>query len=235
MHPLSAAVFATPVKSLSFRAVLQAQSDNVDFKKGARTDLRIRWAACELLEETSLAGLKVQDICTRASVAQGTFYQYFVDRDELLRTLLQDFVAFVRECMLVSEPRSNGSPNPVRAATLTYSHLFEQNRGLMKCLMNHYEEFPQARAIFQEMNRGWIETVVKSLKKKRKTAYKPRTTDDELFRRCYALGGMVDQYLSYLFLYGDDNVTAVAGDLNAVVNTLTFIWNQTFALEFDPA
>ena len=78
-------------------------------------------------------------------------------------TLLQDFVAFVRECMLVSEPRSNGSPNPVRAATLTYSHLFEQNRGLMKCLMNHYEEFPQARAIFQEMNRGWIETVVKSL------------------------------------------------------------------------
>mgnify|MGYP001792614228 CR=1 FL=1 len=137
--------------------------------------------------------------------------------------------------MLVSEPRSNGSPNPVRAATLTYSHLFEQNRGLMKCLMNHYEEFPQARAIFQEMNRGWIETVVKSRKKKGKTAYKPRTTDDELFRRCYALGGMVDQYLSYLFLYGDDNVTAIAGDLNAVVNTLTFIWNQTFALEFDPA
>ena len=233
MRPLSAAILATPADSLSYRAFLQAQADNVDFKKGARTELRIRWAACGLLEETSLAGLKVQDICARASVAQGTFYQYFADRDELLRTLLQDFVAFVRECMLASEPRGNGPHSTVRAATLTYSRLFEQNRGLMKCLMNHYEEFPDARAIFQEMNRTWIETVVKSLKKKRKAAYKPKTTDDELFRRCYALGGMVDQYLSYLFLYGDDNVTAVAGGLDAVVNTLTFIWNQTFAAEFD--
>jgi len=45
-------------------------------------------------------------------------------------------------------------------------------------------------------------------------------------RRAYALGGMVDQYLSGLYLSRDDGIIAVSGDAGAVVDTLTMIWKK---------
>ncbi|MFX8868184.1 hypothetical protein ABTM84_19655, partial [Acinetobacter baumannii] len=70
--------------------------------------------------------------------------------------------------------------------------MFAANRGLMKILLNHYEDFPQARAIFQGMNRAWIDTVVTSLRRR----LGAEIPGDEIVRRTYALGGMVDQYLA---------------------------------------
>jgi uncharacterized protein YgfB (UPF0149 family) len=45
-------------------------------------------------------------------------------------------------------------------------------------------------------------------------------------RRAYALGGMVDQYLSGLYLSRDDGIVAISGDAAAVVDTLTMIWQK---------
>lgn len=203
-------------------------------RKGTRTELRIRWAACELLEKSSLDALKVQDICAHLEIAQGTLYQYFPDRDTLLEKLLQDFVAYLKEKMEAAALHSTHHDESVRLANATYSRLFEQNRGLMKCLLNHYETFPKAKDILQSFNRDWIEMVVDAVKKRRRASGSGRKASDaELLRRAYALGGMVDQYLSSLYLYGDENITAVAGDIDDVVRTLTFIWTQAFKDQFD--
>lgn len=217
---------------LAYRDVLLAQSEQDGLRKGLRTELRIRWAACGLLEERSLSGLKVQDICTRAVIAQGTFYQYFPDRDKLLSALLNDFVSFLRNSTIEATRGIEGQQASVALSTRAYCELFEHNRGMMKCLLNHYEAFPQAREIFQTLNTEWIETVVSSIKKKRLGQPQKKTSDRDLRRRCYALGGMVDQYLACIYLHEDKDVSAVAGDLDSIVATLTFIWNQTFAPEF---
>ncbi|MHB1201435.1 MAG: TetR/AcrR family transcriptional regulator [Polaromonas sp.] len=215
----------------AYRDILLVQSGQEDLRKGERTGLRIRAAACSLLEELPLSSLKVQDICAHAEIAQGTFYQYFADRDQLLALVLDDFVSFLKSRMLEATQGSQGHQRSVELTTRAYCRLFESNRGMMKCLLNHYEAFPQARAILQTLNTAWIETVVASLKKKRRAAPGSKTGVRELRRRCYALGGMVDQYLAYIYLYEDPDVTAVAGSLDDVVATLTFIWNQVFAQE----
>ncbi|MFX8608853.1 hypothetical protein ABTM33_19415, partial [Acinetobacter baumannii] len=51
---------------------------------------------------------------------------------------------------------------------------------------------------------------------------------DEIVRRTYALGGMVDQYLANLLLARDESVAAVSPDLDTVAQTLAEIWRHGF-------
>ncbi len=208
-----------------FQAELLVQAGQQGLRKGERTALRLRAAICALLETVPLSQLKVQEICARAGISQGTFYLYFPDRDRLLDAVLVDFVACVRRRMLAAARDSADRAASLHATTLVYCRVFAANRGLMKILLNHYEDFPQARAIFQGMNRAWIDTVARSI---RRRIGERALSDDEIVRRAYALGGMVDQYLANLLLARDDSVAAVSPDLDTVARSLTEIWRHAF-------
>lgn len=215
----------------SYSGLLLAESAQEGLRKGVRTELRLRWAACELLESRHLADVKVADLCALVEVAQGTFYQYFADRNALLASLLEGFVHYLGGSMAAAAKGGRSHQEATRISTRTYCLLFEQNRGLMKCLLNHYDSFPQARSILQEFNRGWIEAVVDSIQRRRGRRRAGMASRQELLRRCYALGGMVDQYLSYIFLAGDANVASVAGDIDTIAATLDHIWWQALRQE----
>jgi hypothetical protein len=45
-------------------------------------------------------------------------------------------------------------------------------------------------------------------------------------RRAYALGGMVDQYLSSLLLSRDPTLIALSSDREATLETLSLIWER---------
>ena len=108
----------------------------------------------------------------------------------------------------------------------TYCLIFTANRGLMKCLLNHFDTFGQGRSILNAFNTEWLGLVVRQMARQRGSG---GPSEGELQRRAYALGGMVDQYLSAIFLYEDAGVVAAAGSLDEVVATLTFIWTSAFA------
>jgi TetR/AcrR family transcriptional regulator, ethionamide resistance regulator len=215
----------------SYSGLLLAESMQEGLRKGARTELKLRWAACELLESRSPADVRVADLCALVEVAQGTFYQYFADRNALLGSLLEGFVRYLAGNMAAAAKGGRSHQDATRISTRTYCLLFEQNRGLMKCLLNHYDSFPQARGILQDFNRGWIETVVDSIQRRRGKRRAGMASREELLRRCYALGGMVDQYLSYIFLAEDGNVASIAGDIDAIAGTLDHIWWQALRQE----
>lgn len=211
---------------LSFRTQLLHRSQDESARKGPRTTERIRWAACELLEVTSLDALTIVDICRKSEIAQGTLYQYFESRNALLANILQDFVAFLRERMYASIGDASSDEPSVVASMRTYCLIFTANRGLMKCLLNHFDTFGQARSILNAFNTEWLGLVVRQMARQRGSG---GPSEGELQRRAYALGGMVDQYLSAIFLYEDAGVVAAAGSLDDVVSTLTFIWTSAFA------
>ncbi len=194
-------------------------------RKRDRTRALIQNVGCRLLDGTSLASLTVSQICREAGIAHGSFYNYFPDRQAFVADLLLRFVDYLQDVMRRASRAADSEP--VRATTAAYFHLFEQNPGLMKCLVNHLEDFPSCREAFQKLNREWTAQVVAATQRNRSVsgsaAALPR---DELLRRAYALGGMVDQYLTALVLNQDPTLASVSRDRDAVIDTLTLIWTR---------
>lgn len=65
-------------------------SANTD-RRIARTKRALRSALIELMEERCLDGVSVNDLCARADLNRGTFYNHFHDKEDLL-TYLEDEV-----------------------------------------------------------------------------------------------------------------------------------------------
>ncbi|SDG40283.1 TetR family transcriptional regulator [Roseospirillum parvum] len=200
--------------------------------KGLRTRAQLMAAAGHLLETQPPEALTVSAVCHRAGVANGTFYLYFADRHVLLDALLVGFVGFLQDTMRAAgEGAEEAAPGATgRAATRAYLELFRHNRGLMRCLIHHPDSFPEARRAFHKLNREWLARVVAAAQRGLAAEGRPEALDcAELTRRAYALGGMVDQYLSALFLSGDAELLAVSGDDAAVLDTLNLIWSRGMA------
>ncbi|SOE00319.1 TetR/AcrR family transcriptional regulator [Caenispirillum bisanense] len=196
-------------------------------RKAERTRAAIRAAVCRLLDDGPPEHLKVADICRAAGIAHGTFYIYFKDIHAVIGTVLADFVPFVQAVMRAAG-RSGGSAglDRVRPATAAYVALFARNVGLMRCLTAGLEGFPEAREAFQRLNREWAQTVAEAARRDAAAAGRALPDRDELLRRAYALGGMVDQYLVALHVHRDPTLAALSGDDDTVINTLTLIWKR---------
>ncbi len=196
-------------------------------RKSERTRAGLQAAACRLLDGASPSELKVSDICREAQVAHGTFYVYFRDIRHLLGETLLEFVVFMQTVMRNAGNLESGSER-ARRATAAYVGMFEQNAGLMRCLVSRVDDLPEAAEAFQRLNREWAETVVDSrLRRLEREGSPGAIRREELLRRAYALGGMVDQYLIMLLFGSDETLAAVSQDRDALVETLTLIWERS--------
>lgn len=193
--------------------------------RGARTRAAILSAACTLLARSAPADLTVAAICTEAGIAHGTFYIHFPDRQALTDALLEGFVGYLQEA-LHHASRAAAGQDAVRATTAAYVALFAANPGLMRCLVHHLDAFPGAQAAFQRLNAEWIATVVRAAETRAAAASGAAPPHAELTRRAYALGGMVDQYLAAWLLSRDPGIVAVSQDREAVIGTLSLIWDR---------
>lgn len=68
-----------------------APTANTD-RRIARSKRALRTALIELMEERGLDGVSVNDLCARADLNRGTFYNHFHDKDDLLTTLEDEVI-----------------------------------------------------------------------------------------------------------------------------------------------
>lgn len=215
---------ATQVPPFSYAD--EIENGAADGRKSERTQARLQATVCRLLETVPPSELKVADVCSAAGVAHGTFYVYFRDIRHMLAETLTAFVGFMQATMRMAASGRDVSGR-IRSSTTAYVALFEQNAGLMRCLVSRVEDLPETAEAFQRLNREWAGTVAEA--RLRRLVGEGRAgaiARDELLRRAYALGGMVDQYLIAL-LFGNDQVLgSVSRDRAAVVETLSLIWER---------
>ncbi|WP_084667955.1 TetR/AcrR family transcriptional regulator [Nioella nitratireducens] len=188
--------------------------------KRDRTRARLQAAMAELLDDRPPADLKVADICRVAGSAHGTFYTYFPDIRGALADTLLEFITFLQGEMRQAARNGPTPEDRSRRSTAAYLDLFAANRGLMRCLVTRLDAFPEASAAFQRLNRDWAETVADAWGRR------GATSRDELLRRAYALGGMVDQYLIMLHFGDDPTLAALSQDRTALIETLSHIWER---------
>lgn len=67
------------------------ESANTD-RRIARSKRALRTALIELMEERGLDNVSVNDLCARADLNRGTFYNHFHDKDDLLTTLEDEII-----------------------------------------------------------------------------------------------------------------------------------------------
>ncbi len=195
-----------------------------DKPKAERTQARLQAAACRLLDDVSAKDLKVADICRLAGVAHGTFYVYFRDIRHMLADTLTAFVSFMQISM---RNAARGSKDRGRGATAAYILHFERNAGLMRCLVSRQDDLPEAAEAFLKLNSEWTATVVDArLRWLERQGRSDAVSREELLRRAYALGGMVDQYLIMLLFGRDGRLTTISQDRDAVIDTLNLIWER---------
>ena len=61
-----------------------------------RSRRALRRALIELIEERGLDGFTVNDLCARADLNRGTFYNHFRDKDDLLQSFEDEIMADLR-------------------------------------------------------------------------------------------------------------------------------------------
>lgn len=189
-------------------------------RKGERTRIDLLASCARLLSSNPFDTVTVSALCSTAKVAHGTFYIYFENLNAISAEVLSLFVDFIQ---LEMRAAARLPGDATRNTTEAYMHIFERHAGLMKCLVTGIDTFPEARAAFQRLNNEWARTVVRAL---RRMNANTDQSDDDLMRRAYALGGMVDQYLIALHVTGDPWVEALSKDRDQVLDLLTDLWKR---------
>lgn len=198
-------------------------------KKRDRTRIRLQIAGCRLLDQDSLSNLTISRICKQGEIAQGTFYLHFEDRQDFVTHLLHAFIGFLQVRM--HQAGKDNEADSIRATTGAYYGLFEANLGLMKCLIHHLEDFPASREAFLTLNREWAQRVsISTMRRWERQGRGMVFPSEELERRAYSLGGLVDQYLTALLLHKDPHLAALSQDREAVIDSLSDIWKRGLAL-----
>jgi AcrR family transcriptional regulator len=189
-------------------------------RKGERTRKELISTGARLLSEDPFDSLTVAKLCGSVGVAHGTFYVYFENLNAISAEVLALFVDYVQLELRAASRKPGGAS---RNSTAAYMRIFEAHSGLMKCLVTGVDTFPEARTAFQKLNNEWIKTVVRA---QRRVDPESDRTDEDLMRRAYALGGMVDQYLTALHVNGDPWINALSQDREVVLELLTDLWER---------
>ena len=205
---------------LSFVQALLKAADSPSIRKTQRTRLRLLSSiAKQLSDGAEQADMRVADVVAAASLAHGTFYRYFPDLRSAIEALVGDFAIFLYQQLANSRGGASGSRERVRDATLTYIRVFKANAGLMRCLNSLRREDTAFRKAFLELSRGWNTRMASAIALRRGT-----TPVEEFLPTAYALGGMIDEFLTQLYLRRNPALAHLANDEDAVAELLTELW-----------
>ena len=136
-----------------------------------RTKRALRQALIELTEEGGFDGFTVNDLCDRADINRGTFYNHYHDKDELLRALEDEFFEGLEQLQarlstlaLASVVKVSVTKEPLPLLVDLFEYLREQGDFLHAVAgaggdVGYYIAF-YANAYMGVINR-WIETGMK--------------------------------------------------------------------------
>ena len=207
------------VQSSFMEALLKAAGAPA-IRKIQRTRLRLLASmAKQLSDGAEQTELRVADVVAAAGLAHGTFYRYFPDLRSAIEALVGDFAIFLYQQLANSRAGASGSRDRVKDATLTYIRVFKANAGLMRYLNSLRREDTAFRKAFLELSLGWNTRMASAIARRRGAV-----SGQEFLPTAYALGGMIDEFLTQLYLRQDPALFHLTNDEEAVTELLTELW-----------
>jgi AcrR family transcriptional regulator len=190
--------------------------------KARRTRNSLLRAAYEQFSETGYRGTKVGDICARAGVSLGTFYQYFHSRADVMSSLVAETI---RGTIDQPQWRLTHGPDGVRRLLRAYVETYEASAAFQGVWeeATHVDE-TQAN-VRRDLSRFLTEGVEREFRRGQRAGNLDADVDPAQLAR--ALTAMVDRYcyLTYVFDPPEQPMP-----VDEAVDTLAYIWSAALGL-----
>ncbi len=188
--------------------------------KGERTRRRLEWVALKVLENAGYSGMRVIDVAQEAKVSLGTFYVYYPNKRDIAAKVLLDFgETLYREGASAATGRT--AYEAILLTNKFFVHAYDQNRGLIRCLVQLDDSDAQFQEQWRSIRYSWIGRIAGSIAKRKR----PETLPFALcFQIANALEGMVFHFLYDLFVREEPQLKHYAQDLDEVAELLSLLW-----------
>jgi AcrR family transcriptional regulator len=192
--------------------------------RGLRTRAALIDAAGQVFARDGFLSARISDICQAAGVAYGTFYTYFVSKEEVFR----EVILAVQEDMAGHEPTATplAGATPwelVEAANRRYVRAYQRNTRLMATLEQVATFNDDIRRMRLELRARFVNRNARAIARWQEAGL----ADPDINPRyaANALGTMVDRFAYTWFVLGEPFEEDLA------IDTLTRLWLQALGIE----
>lgn len=198
-------------------------------RKGARTRELLKIVAARELAAAGYHDLRLKDITEAAGVAEGTIFSYFKDRAAVIDTVMQCFLEDFLRVHLSRDRPADSPPSPegpfaqVRAGMRRWFAVCQENRGMMRCMMQMADDEPGFAVRVQQFNERWSRQI--------STEIQPDPAKIDRWPALimtYVMKFMVNELVRKLFIYPDEiflrKLEEVGGDHNLVADAASIVW-----------
>ena len=179
--------------------------------KGRATRLALEDAARKLFAERGFHGTTLADITAAAGRSPASFYRYFVDKEDLLACLAEDFLREVVEIPTLSD-----GGDFFTAAVEVYWRKFKPNIGIMVAIDQLAASQPRFAALQNQFRRFGIDIVGTSVRTAQQQGYGTELDADHI---ALAIALLFERFTSVSLSQGLSD--------EAAVTTLSTIWKKT--------
>lgn len=198
-------------------------------ERGIRTRSLLLEVARQTFMEKGYFDTNVADIVDGAGVAQGTFYKYFVSKEDIFRHLAH---ALKDDMIGPREPEREGSDpdsrtleewwERIEANNRHYLENYHGNARLMSVLEQVATSQPDLLDVRREIRVAFVERSTKGIESLQRLGLANADVDARYVAS--ALGSMIDRFAYTWFILGEDF------ELEAACRTLTLLWGRAVGL-----
>lgn len=222
--------FAIPghLHPLSFIARLEWRLEHDPPKqKGQRTRERLKLAGARLLEANGIHELKAGDVSAEAGLAEGSFYLYFSDKTDLIRSVLDEFLSMFYSLQVRGgTARGSSAFESIRFANMIWIAFVRANAGLIRSAHQFADNDPAFADVFHTKNLRWHERIMRGVMRRGGPA--AAMSEPEMLLVVYFLGGMMDDIVRRLFVNPDQQLVGVLAAAKAsdetIADVATLLW-----------
>jgi AcrR family transcriptional regulator len=188
----------------------------------------IKVAIRDVLGRVGYRAMKVTDVAAQAGIAVGLFYHYFPDLKTATCEVLSDFLD---EMAHTPVPEPKDRYDLIFAPTLVVVTAFEEQPGLMRCLVQVADEVPEFKALWNKASTAWTHKVAAGIARQ----FPDGQLSDAFSRSlAYALGAMVDGLVSEVYVHRNPDARKLLKTPHEVAELLSAIWYRAIYMENPP-
>ncbi|WP_374598272.1 TetR/AcrR family transcriptional regulator [Sphingosinicella sp.] len=157
-------------------------------EQAVETRARLKEATIRVLGRIGYRQMRIADVTREAGVAVGLFYHYFPDLKAVTSEVLSDYMAEMTAKARKVTPSDDLFETLREQYKILIGH-FEEQPGLMRCMLQASEEIPEFGEIWKASNRQWTHSFARRLSE----ALGPEKLDRKTsLLMAYCLGSMSD-------------------------------------------